>query len=288
MNPMMAMMGYGQFPAMPGQGGMAKDGQAAQAQGGAGVRGMGAGAMKGTNMGPGFPQMYAGAGGARGPAGMVPDYYQQQSWDEDGRGMQGMDTRGKGGNIGGYAQGGNFMGSGMAMPAGMMPGMNMGMNMNMGMGVPPGAAHQQRRGDDMGMRMDSGAAALLQNKLPPSTHSTGRNSPQNYPYGNNASNGSNSPSNPPHQARSVVAEKKLSNSGGPASPSSPSLARHLGDSAFPADAGAGPRSSLLEEFRNIKNKKFELQDIMGHIVEFSGDQHGSRYFPLALCPFIFF
>ena len=38
------------------------------------------------------------------------------------------------------------------------------------------------------------------------------------------------------------------------------------------------RSSLLEEFRNNKNnRKFELQDIVGHIVEFSGDQHGSRF-----------
>eukprot|EP01120_Amphizonella_sp_Union-15-10_P015619 TRINITY_DN8071_c0_g4_i3.p1 TRINITY_DN8071_c0_g4~~TRINITY_DN8071_c0_g4_i3.p1 ORF type:complete len:789 (-),score=198.44 TRINITY_DN8071_c0_g4_i3:229-2595(-) len=38
------------------------------------------------------------------------------------------------------------------------------------------------------------------------------------------------------------------------------------------------RSSLLEEFRNSKNnKKFELKDIVGHFVEFSGDQHGSRF-----------
>jgi mRNA-binding protein PUF3 len=48
------------------------------------------------------------------------------------------------------------------------------------------------------------------------------------------------------------------------------------------------RSPLLEEFRSAKNKKFELkvflvvdnanlQDILGHIVEFSGDQHGSRF-----------
>ncbi|KAG4302093.1 hypothetical protein PCANB_001625 [Pneumocystis canis] len=37
------------------------------------------------------------------------------------------------------------------------------------------------------------------------------------------------------------------------------------------------RSSLLEEFRNNKTKKYELKDIFGHIVEFSGDQHGSRF-----------
>ncbi|EMR10607.1 hypothetical protein PNEG_01310 [Pneumocystis murina B123] len=42
------------------------------------------------------------------------------------------------------------------------------------------------------------------------------------------------------------------------------------------------RSSLLEEFRNNKNKKYELKDIFGHIVEFSGDQHGSRFIQQAL------
>ncbi|KAG5356528.1 Pumilio-like protein 2 [Yarrowia sp. C11] len=39
----------------------------------------------------------------------------------------------------------------------------------------------------------------------------------------------------------------------------------------------GYRSPLLEEFRNNKSKKFELKDLQGHIVEFSGDQHGSRF-----------
>eukprot|EP01087_Luapelamoeba_hula_P002898 TRINITY_DN1270_c0_g2_i3.p1 TRINITY_DN1270_c0_g2~~TRINITY_DN1270_c0_g2_i3.p1 ORF type:complete len:990 (-),score=152.68 TRINITY_DN1270_c0_g2_i3:865-3834(-) len=43
------------------------------------------------------------------------------------------------------------------------------------------------------------------------------------------------------------------------------------------EAGVIPRSTLLEEFRNNKNRKFTLQDIIGHIVEFSGDQHGSRF-----------
>ncbi|KAI8610512.1 armadillo-type protein [Chytriomyces sp. MP71] len=37
------------------------------------------------------------------------------------------------------------------------------------------------------------------------------------------------------------------------------------------------RSPLLEEFRNNKNRKFELRDIANHVVEFSGDQHGSRF-----------
>ncbi|KAG5519279.1 hypothetical protein PMAC_001904 [Pneumocystis sp. 'macacae'] len=42
------------------------------------------------------------------------------------------------------------------------------------------------------------------------------------------------------------------------------------------------RSPLLEEFRNNKNKKYKLKDIFGHIVEFSGDQYGSRFIQQAL------
>ena len=39
------------------------------------------------------------------------------------------------------------------------------------------------------------------------------------------------------------------------------------------------RSPLLEEFRmnNKNNKRYELRDIYNHVVEFSGDQHGSRF-----------
>ncbi|KAI5864670.1 ARM repeat-containing protein [Durotheca rogersii] len=46
------------------------------------------------------------------------------------------------------------------------------------------------------------------------------------------------------------------------------------------DPGKGVRSVLLEEFRsNVKtnNKRYELKDIYSYIVEFSGDQHGSRF-----------
>ncbi|KAJ3266398.1 mRNA binding protein puf3 [Chytriomyces hyalinus] len=46
---------------------------------------------------------------------------------------------------------------------------------------------------------------------------------------------------------------------------------------YGSDAGQPIRSPLLEEFRNNKNRKFELRDIVNHIVEFSGDQHGSRF-----------
>ncbi|GLB34937.1 putative pumilio-family RNA binding repeat [Lyophyllum shimeji] len=43
------------------------------------------------------------------------------------------------------------------------------------------------------------------------------------------------------------------------------------------DAAAALRSPLLEEFRGNKTRKWELRDIFGHVVEFSGDQHGSRF-----------
>ncbi|KAL8791669.1 MAG: hypothetical protein Q9195_005752 [Heterodermia aff. obscurata] len=50
------------------------------------------------------------------------------------------------------------------------------------------------------------------------------------------------------------------------------------------DIGQHLRSALLEEFRsNSKtNKRYELKDIYNHIVEFSGDQHGSRFIQLKL------
>lgn len=45
------------------------------------------------------------------------------------------------------------------------------------------------------------------------------------------------------------------------------------------DSGHGVRSTILDEFRsNSKsNRRYELKDIYGHVVEFSGDQHGSRF-----------
>ncbi|KAJ2890455.1 mRNA binding protein puf3 [Coemansia aciculifera] len=38
-----------------------------------------------------------------------------------------------------------------------------------------------------------------------------------------------------------------------------------------------PRSEVLEEFRNNKTRKYELKDICDYMVEFSCDQHGSRF-----------
>jgi mRNA-binding protein PUF3 len=44
------------------------------------------------------------------------------------------------------------------------------------------------------------------------------------------------------------------------------------------DAGRAFRSPLLDEFRSSpRSRKWELQDIWGHIVEFCGDQHASRF-----------
>lgn len=45
------------------------------------------------------------------------------------------------------------------------------------------------------------------------------------------------------------------------------------------DSGKGMRSAILDEFRvgNKGNKRYELKDIYSYMVEFSGDQHGSRF-----------
>ncbi|KAJ9076311.1 mRNA binding protein puf3 [Entomophthora muscae] len=43
------------------------------------------------------------------------------------------------------------------------------------------------------------------------------------------------------------------------------------------DSGALFRSKILEDFRNNKVTRLELKDIIGHMAEFSGDQHGSRF-----------
>ncbi|KAG8990656.1 mRNA binding protein puf3, partial [Tulasnella sp. 427] len=48
-------------------------------------------------------------------------------------------------------------------------------------------------------------------------------------------------------------------------------------SSSTTDSGVGLRSPLLEEFRANKTRKWELRDIFGSVVEFSGDQHGSRF-----------
>ncbi|EZG01205.1 hypothetical protein H106_08539 [Trichophyton rubrum CBS 735.88] len=68
---------------------------------------------------------------------------------------------------------------------------------------------------------------------------------------------------------------------GPFSPVSPSLIR---PSTSDQDSNQVTRSPVLQEFRanNKGNKRYELKDIYGHIVEFCGDQHGSRFIQLKL------
>ncbi|KAG8710792.1 mRNA binding protein puf3 [Ceratobasidium sp. 394] len=45
----------------------------------------------------------------------------------------------------------------------------------------------------------------------------------------------------------------------------------------PLDPSATGRSPLLEQFRADKSKAWQLRDIRGHVAEFCGDQHGSRF-----------
>eukprot|EP01130_Rhizamoeba_saxonica_P017044 TRINITY_DN807_c0_g1_i1.p1 TRINITY_DN807_c0_g1~~TRINITY_DN807_c0_g1_i1.p1 ORF type:complete len:744 (+),score=139.45 TRINITY_DN807_c0_g1_i1:99-2330(+) len=60
--------------------------------------------------------------------------------------------------------------------------------------------------------------------------------------------------------------------------SSNSHSHSYGQKRFYNGKSTPHRSALLENFRNSKNnKKYELTDIIGHFVEFSGDQHGSRF-----------
>ncbi|XP_010253957.1 PREDICTED: pumilio homolog 4-like [Nelumbo nucifera] len=49
---------------------------------------------------------------------------------------------------------------------------------------------------------------------------------------------------------------------------------HSDDSRNAEESSA---SSLLEEFKNNKTRSFELSEIVGHVVEFSADQYGSRF-----------
>ncbi|KAH7103882.1 ARM repeat-containing protein [Auriculariales sp. MPI-PUGE-AT-0066] len=64
----------------------------------------------------------------------------------------------------------------------------------------------------------------------------------------------------------------------------PQHAHNVNAQAYPQHRGLrrdeGPpamRSQLLDEFRTNKTRKWELRDIFGYVVEFSGDQHGSRF-----------
>lgn len=61
---------------------------------------------------------------------------------------------------------------------------------------------------------------------------------------------------------------------------SPGLARNSGiSSGWQGQRGINDTKtfSVLEELKSGKGRRFELSDIAGHIIEFSGDQHGSRF-----------
>jgi mRNA-binding protein PUF3 len=67
----------------------------------------------------------------------------------------------------------------------------------------------------------------------------------------------------------------------PQVPTTYSLAANL-PPAHPSrdqDPNKGARSALLDDFRSgtKSSKRWELKDIYSHLVEFSGDQHGSRF-----------
>lgn len=64
-------------------------------------------------------------------------------------------------------------------------------------------------------------------------------------------------------------------------PPNPNIPGQVPGGAVPAGAVAGDqtkgRSRLLEEFRNQRYPNLQLRDLTNHIVEFSQDQHGSRF-----------
>ncbi|KAJ0251435.1 Pumilio 6 [Hirschfeldia incana] len=65
----------------------------------------------------------------------------------------------------------------------------------------------------------------------------------------------------------------------PGAPLSPGSAPYV-DASYPGwqPQGTGPRlCNFLEELKSGKGRRFGLSDITGHIVEFSADQHGSRF-----------
>ncbi|EPE10124.1 pumilio domain-containing protein [Ophiostoma piceae UAMH 11346] len=60
--------------------------------------------------------------------------------------------------------------------------------------------------------------------------------------------------------------------------SNPMMHTNAANSLRDRDPSRSLRSPLLKDFLESKgNRNFELLDIVGHVVEFSGDQHGSRF-----------
>ena len=105
------------------------------------------------------------------------------------------------------------------------------------------------------------------------------------PYGPPGSMHSRTPSSASHHSHSSMSypqQYRAPSSGngfyqGGRHSSSPSVSGSISGSA--SGAATPARSALLEEFRSkaSKGRRFELKDIRGAVVEFSGDQHGSRF-----------
>merc|ERR1712137_1038253 len=109
------------------------------------------------------------------------------------------------------------------------------------------------------------------NQRPPRREDLSRGIPEN----NSFSKPSASPSRPFYPTGPTVARTHISASMDNIKHGGPKVSEY--DQAA-ATTASSQRSSLLEEFRSNKNnRKFELGDIVGHMVEFSGDQHGSRF-----------
>ncbi|XP_078442899.1 pumilio homolog 1-like [Wolffia australiana] len=77
---------------------------------------------------------------------------------------------------------------------------------------------------------------------------------------------------PPHALRQGERYSRL-----PAAMRRPPAASNGPWSLDTGPAVTGHGSSLLEEFKSNKTRIFELSEIVGHVVEFSADQHGSRF-----------
>ena len=77
------------------------------------------------------------------------------------------------------------------------------------------------------------------------------------------------------------AEAKYRSTGGSASSLFSSSSQLFPPSSRPrysrSDVMPSGRSRLLEDFRNNRFPNLQLRDLPGHMVEFSQDQHGSRY-----------
>lgn len=91
------------------------------------------------------------------------------------------------------------------------------------------------------------------------------------------------PPTPQHQSQSGNRSGSRNGRNGHRSSSSSHRSSHSsggggsGSSSRRSSARDVPRSKLLEDFRNNRIPSMQLADLVGHVVEFSGDQHGSRF-----------